>query len=93
MKDQTRPSPLFRFLTDDSSIVLGGQCIATVLLKGYRERMTPIHTDLALSDKAVVGTVRKPLRVCRMAAGLHQYRQRTHAESGFSQTVRGRRRT
>ena len=28
-----------------------------------------------------------PLSVCKLAAGLHQYRQRLHAESGFSETV------
>ena len=84
------------FFTDDSHILLGGLHIAIVLLGMYRNRMAPIQarggrevdSDLALSDRAVVGTAVKPntpLRVCRMVAGPHQYRQRTHAESGFGQ--------
>ena len=48
------------------------------------------ESDLRWSEKGVVGTILRattPLEVCRMAAGLHQYRQRVHTESGFSQTV------
>ena len=81
--DRIRPFTLFRALTDDSCIVLGGQHIATVLLEVYRRRTATIQaragaevdSDLALSDEAGVGTMLKPntaLRVCRMTAGLHQ---------------------
>ena len=74
--------------------VLGGQYMATVLLEMYRKRVASIDkggagevdSDLLVPDKALVATVLRPStprRVYRMVVGLHQYRQRTHAESGF----------
>ena len=85
-------------LTDGSFVLLGGQHIASILIENYKKQTKPLHQqglgmnpdDLPMNEKFVTAQILRhgtPLNICRLAAGLHQYRQRFHAESGFSTTV------